>query len=657
MTIRIAVMVLSVCVLMLIVDKSIAANKEPGSRIPDRLVVLTFDDSAVSHATIVAPLLKKHGFGGTFFITEGFRFTTNKKNYMTWAQIKELHDAGFEIGNHTRRHKGVNGQKPDQIDADVAYIEQQCVRHGITKPMSFCYPGYATSNAAVKVLGTRGYRFARTGGARAFDPVKDNPLLMPQAFDGKPGSTFDQFVAATARAKNGKIAVMTFHGIPDKPHPWVSTTAAKFEQYMKHLADEGCTVIAMRDLAKYLDAPGSASASRTKRVVPWDIPALSKAPKIHETTERPAKGMRAFFYEGANYKGKPTRVFAYYATPEGEPPTGGWPAVVCAHGGGGTAYPQWVKFWTSNGYAAIAMDLEGHLPGGNSHHVEGNFPTNVGHQNAGPSRIDWFGDRDLPDREQWFYHAVADVIRANSLLRSFREINPKKIGLTGISWGGTIVSTVAGVDSRFAFVIPVYGAGFIHESDNPGLAQWFPPKNMTAKQFQDYRTKWDPSAHLPHAKMPMLFVSSVADPVFQIDIFSKSVEAAGQSRLCIRPWMIHAHGSGWDDAIEIRSFANSIVKGGPPLPEFGRPEINSGTGKVHTKYKGDITEAWVYLTTSSGPWKNRKWHFIQCNLGKGELISRKALPKGMTGYLVYGFRAAGGGRSNHVSSELVVVKP
>jgi len=30
--------------------------------ISERIVVLTFDDSVVSHATFVAPLLKKHGF-------------------------------------------------------------------------------------------------------------------------------------------------------------------------------------------------------------------------------------------------------------------------------------------------------------------------------------------------------------------------------------------------------------------------------------------------------------------------------------------------------------------------------------------------------------------------------------------------------------------
>ena len=106
----------------------------------------------------------------------------------------------------------------------------------------------------------------------------------------------------------------------------------------------------------------------------WDLKALFKTPRIHKTEERPAKGLRSFFYEGASYKGKPTWVFAYYSTPEGDPPPGGWPAVICAHGGGGTAYPEWVRFWNNRGYAALAMDLEGHLPGGKAHQVEGNFP-------------------------------------------------------------------------------------------------------------------------------------------------------------------------------------------------------------------------------------------------------------------------------------------
>lgn len=399
-------------------------------------------------------------------------------------------------------------------------------------------------------------------------------------------------------------------------------------------------------------------AGAAERIMVWDSKALFTKPELHRTHERKAKGMRSFFYEGADYKGKPTKVFAYYSTPKGKTPKDGWPAIVCAHGGGGTAYPEWVRFWNGKGYAAIAMDLEGHLPGGNSHQVEGNFPTGVEHPDAGPSRIDWFGDRALPDKEQWFYHAVADVIRANSLLRSFNEINNEKIGLTGISWGGTVVSAVAGIDQRFAFVIPVYGGGYIHESDNEGLAQWFPPKNMTKKQFQDYRTKWDPSIHLPHAKMPILWVTSVADPVFQINIFSKSSKiVGGDSNLCIRPWMIHSHGNGWADAPEIWQFADSIVKGTPSLPKLERPQTKGNDRTVHTPYegKGKFTQAWIYYTKSLDNWKDRKWHFIQCSINEEELISQKPLPIDTTAFLVYVFRDNNGYRDNHAASELVIL--
>lgn len=221
-------------------------------RVPDGLVVLTFDDSVASHATFVAPLLKKHGFGATFYITEGFEFLQDKEHYLTWGQIKALHSDGFEVGNHTRAHKSVASQKPAEIAADLEHIEKRCAEHGLPRPTTFSYPGYAVSPTAIEVLRARGYLLARAGGARVFDPAKDEPLALPQAFDSKPDSTLDQFKAAIAQARDGKVAVLTFHGVPDIRHPWVNTEPARFEAYMAALKASGCKVIAMRDLAAYL---------------------------------------------------------------------------------------------------------------------------------------------------------------------------------------------------------------------------------------------------------------------------------------------------------------------------------------------------------------------------------------------------------------------
>ena len=383
------------------------------------------------------------------------------------------------------------------------------------------------------------------------------------------------------------------------------------------------------------------AAKPAKRVMPWDGTALAKTPATHPTTERPAKGMKSFFYEGLEYKGKPTWVFAYYAAPEGKAPEGGWPAVVCAHGGGGTAFPAWVREWNKRGYAAIAMDLEGHLPGSHFFGVEGNFLLEQGHENAGPKRNGWFGDIALPDKEQWFYHAVADVIRANSLLRSFPEINPKKIGLTGISWGGTTVSAVAGVDSRFAFVIPVYGGGYIHKHD------------MTPDQYAIYNAKWDPSAHLPYAKMPMLWVSSYTEPVFPVDLFGKSaMTTARPSTLCMRPWLIHGHGFGWEEVWEIYAFADSIVKGGPAVPRFATPQVDAKDGLVHAKFVGEVKNATLSFTNGGGAWKDRKWAGIPCTVGKDEVVSTKPVPAGATAYVINGADK----RDGCVNSPVVVLK-
>ena len=99
--------------LLLLAPATPALALEP---IPDKLVVLTFDDSSKSHVTVAAPLLKKHGFGATFFVTEGFDFPTNKRDYMTWDEIARLHRDGFEIGNHTRDHKPPSAKDPKGTD-------------------------------------------------------------------------------------------------------------------------------------------------------------------------------------------------------------------------------------------------------------------------------------------------------------------------------------------------------------------------------------------------------------------------------------------------------------------------------------------------------------------------------------------------------------
>jgi peptidoglycan/xylan/chitin deacetylase (PgdA/CDA1 family) len=240
-----------------------AATRAVRKPIPDKLVVLTFDDSARSHYTFVRPLLKQYEFGATFFITEGFDFKDNKRDYMTWEQIRELHDDGFEIGNHTRDHLGINDKTVGQLAEQLDGIARQCEAHGIPAPVTFAWPGNAITPEAFETLANHGIRFARRGGAPeypydegrgfAYEPGLDHPLLIPSAGDGRPKWTLPDFVRAVEQARDGRIAVLQFHGVPDTAHDWVSSSEQNFEAYMKYLKLEGYRVIALRDLQEYID--------------------------------------------------------------------------------------------------------------------------------------------------------------------------------------------------------------------------------------------------------------------------------------------------------------------------------------------------------------------------------------------------------------------
>ena len=246
-----------------IVCLSIISPVDGREAIPNKVVVLTFDDSKASHYTVVRPLLKKYGFGATFFITEGFTFQTNKEDYLTWEQIAELHRDGFEIGNHTRDHMALEKGNLPRLREQVEAINAQCAAHGIPVPVSFAYPGNTIDPDAIQMLAQLGFRFARRGGAPeypyeegngfAYEPGRDHPLLLPSAGDARPFWTLENLKRATGQATNRKIAILQFHGTPDAEHPWVNTPRERFEEYMKYLHDENFKVIALRDLARYVD--------------------------------------------------------------------------------------------------------------------------------------------------------------------------------------------------------------------------------------------------------------------------------------------------------------------------------------------------------------------------------------------------------------------
>ena len=224
--------------------------------IPDKLVVLTFDDAPASHATVVAPILKELGFGGTIYVCDFDSFKTRKDWYLTYRQMNAMHAAGLEIGNHSLGHQP--GYEP------MLAMEDQVLAHGGPRMTTLCWPIYYVNWNDVPKLSAHGYTFGRGGHERPYRPTVDNPFDVP-SFSITDGTPIEKFIQQVQQACQGRVVVLTFHGVPDMEHPPVSLEPATFKAMMRYLKDNNYQCIAMRDMAKYIDPVKAVNLPRTAR--------------------------------------------------------------------------------------------------------------------------------------------------------------------------------------------------------------------------------------------------------------------------------------------------------------------------------------------------------------------------------------------------------
>ncbi len=239
-----------------------SGNPQP---VPDKLVVLTFDDAVKSHRTVVAPLLKELGFNATFFVTH--KWMADRTNFMTWEEIGEIHQMGFEIGNHSWTHSDFSQPKnAARLAGELSLVDRELgqTKAKVPRPQSFAYCGNTFGPEAVQRLSELGYKFARRGGqpearygtldlGATYDPKRHHPLLIPSTGDAYPNWTLEHFANVVARATNGQIVVLQFHGVPDVAHPWVHTPPERFREYMAYLKEHNFRCLAVRDLEPYVD--------------------------------------------------------------------------------------------------------------------------------------------------------------------------------------------------------------------------------------------------------------------------------------------------------------------------------------------------------------------------------------------------------------------
>jgi len=135
----------------------------------EKTVVITFDDGYRNFVEHAFPALERFGFTATMFLPTasiGDRPQVfNRRECMTWGEVRELQQRGISFGSHTVTHPQLHGLEPDRIREEILRSRQTIEEKTGSAIDTFAYP-YAFPQTDVPfktrlraILEESGYRY------------------------------------------------------------------------------------------------------------------------------------------------------------------------------------------------------------------------------------------------------------------------------------------------------------------------------------------------------------------------------------------------------------------------------------------------------------------------------------------------------------------
>ena len=128
-----------------------------GVPLPEKPIILTFDDGWTDDYAIVYPILRKHCMVGTFFPPVAWVNRSNGSKVMTWPMIEEMSQGGMEFGSHTINHYLLNEQMAQRITEELVGSKAALEQHVVLPVVALAYPGGGHNPLVVSLVPKAGY--------------------------------------------------------------------------------------------------------------------------------------------------------------------------------------------------------------------------------------------------------------------------------------------------------------------------------------------------------------------------------------------------------------------------------------------------------------------------------------------------------------------
>ncbi|MFC1637753.1 alpha/beta hydrolase family protein, partial [Candidatus Margulisiibacteriota bacterium] len=253
--------------------------------------------------------------------------------------------------------------------------------------------------------------------------------------------------------------------------------------------------------------------------------------------------------------------------------------------------------WAQRGYAVLTIDLPGR------------GDQRWGSRSSGPDMDVPILLRTSPDPTyNYLVHAVAAARNGITFLTQRPEVDGRRIGMVGLSWGGVITLLTNGQDKRLKTAVNVFGAGYIPEG-----CTWQDRFDIMSKEeLKRWYTYIDPSNFLKTQHAPILFITGTNDHCYYLPTFQKSFEevTAEKKLLLIAnlrhrflPYMQRIVWNWLDNKLKGRGRFPKVAL----LPVFKRGQ-NKLIVPVAATASSYITNATLYYTEGEpSRWTKRVW--------------------------------------------------
>lgn len=327
----------------------------------------------------------------------------------------------------------------------------------------------------------------------------------------------------------------------------------------------------------------------------WALTSTEVKVTVTKTYTRKNVQVQEVYYSSRPYKGKPVRIFGYFAYPEKY--FFNLPAILLVHGGGGHASLSSAVNWAKRGYAVLAIDLPGK---GERRMVS---------RSGGPDMDVPYILRTSPDLSyNYLVNAVAAARNGITFLTQQPMVDRQRIGMVGLSWGGVITLMTNGIDKRLNTAVNVFGAGFIPEGCT--WADWFAAK--TPLEMAEWDNLVDPKNFLPSQHGSIFFITGTNDHCYYLPTFQKSYQTvAAPKKLLLVPNLKHQFLPDTENVV--LKWLDSKLKYMAAFPEVTlNPLFVNRQGKVIVPVTvasaASISRVTLHYSTGApSRWTSRRW--------------------------------------------------